>query len=291
MLIRRSFVLAFFLCFTICMLAQEWAPPGTRWYYSQRSFSPNVGVHVMEVIGDTIINGRDCRVLENAESCSVRAPFVYLEDRRIYYYNEYTESFHVLYDFNLKAGDTLKVFIKEEATWPDTFYARIDSVGSVLINNDTIQVQYISNLFELNEGLKIGQEIYENIGSNFFFVPVYGFCDIPASPLRCYEDPNRGLYQFITEFTCDHVPIEEKEKASLIKLNPNPTYGEVNISSSEQVISEIEVFDLNGRVSSRIGALHHLNYTLQSADLPKGIYFVRILFTDSRTAVHKFIRM
>lgn len=287
--VRRSFLMVLLLLFMFSLTAQEWAPPGTRWYYSQYYFNPNIGVHVTEVIGDTIINGQNCRVLDNAESCSLPIRFAYQEDRRIYYYNKYTEDFHLLYDFNLTAGDTLKMFVKENESLPDTFYVKIDSVGQVFLNEDTIQVQYVTTLYELNNELSFGNKIYENIGGNNFFLPVYGFCDIPAMPLRCYEDPNRGLYQFITEFPCDYVPVEEPDGSVSLTLQPNPASDRILISSPE-LITALEVIDLNGRRSLQQSGLHDFTHSLEVQNLSPGIYFLRIFLLDKRTSIQKFIR-
>ncbi|PHN00841.1 T9SS type A sorting domain-containing protein [Flavilitoribacter nigricans] len=294
-MIKASLPLLLTLCSLSQLLpAQEWAPPGTRWYYSQYSFGgPNIGLHVMEVVGDTTINNRACRIIEGGQSCSFPMRYAYREDRRIYYYNEVSEDFALLYDFNLVAGDTLKMFVADLGTEDmDTFYVRIDSLSQLRINNDSVQVQHVTPLYNesFNAPLSFGRRIYEDIGGDHFFLPPYGFCDVPAGPLRCFEHPDFGVYQFLTEFPCDYVPVRERFSDLGLNVYPNPAGDQILIATPGEPFTSLDIFDLNGLRLYSQNNIFATEIRLALPDLPAGIYLIKARLRDGTIGVQRFFK-
>lgn len=290
---RPIFSLLFFiLAFYNSIPAQEWAPVGTRWYYTQKEFGPNTYVKIIEAVGDTLINGRACRILENVENCGVKFQFAYREERRIYYFNEVTEDFELLYDFNLEEGDTLKMYVGNNFLVNDpydTVFIKIDSVDKLILNNDTLQVQYVSYLFDLNPEQNFGSKIYEDIGGDEFLLPTYGFCDIPTGPLRCFEHPNRGWYRFTTEFDCDQVPVREIQEKISLKIYPNPLKGRLFTVSSEVPFARIDLLNLWGQSQYSVYQTGPGNFPLDLPELPSGIYFLTFRTRDGTLYLRRLI--
>ena len=51
----------FLILFTTSIAAQTWAPIGAKWTYKQGHFGgPDTNLAVVEVVGETIIDGRTC---------------------------------------------------------------------------------------------------------------------------------------------------------------------------------------------------------------------------------------
>jgi hypothetical protein len=81
-----------------------------------------------------------------------------------------------------------------------------------------------------------------------------------------------------------------EKPVSKTMIAPNPTTGELRVTSYELRVTSIEVFDVFGRnVSS-----HHLipssSHQINVSHLPSGIYFVRILKENNTFETHKVIK-
>ncbi len=83
------------------------------------------------------------------------------------------------------------------------------------------------------------------------------------------------------------ITIENKSISSII-LSPNPAYETVSISSNIDR-GQVEVLDLNG-VVLKTEVIDQRIITLNVRDLPKGIYFIKVLDNNGHQAVEKLIR-
>ena len=89
-------------------------------------------------------------------------------------------------------------------------------------------------------------------------------------------------------FTYSNVGISTQKKIEL-KVYPNPTSGELRVTSNELQVTNIEIFDVYGRKQ-----LSTLNSQLSTqkidiSHLPAGIYFVKII-TDTGVTVKKIVK-
>jgi len=73
------------------------------------------------------------------------------------------------------------------------------------------------------------------------------------------------------------------------KLFPNPTSVELNIQSKVNIYN-INVSNVIGQKVLNISNINAKNYTLNVADLTKGVYMISINNTDGTTAVTKFVK-
>jgi hypothetical protein len=73
------------------------------------------------------------------------------------------------------------------------------------------------------------------------------------------------------------VGINETEYANTIQIIPNPTTGQLRVTSDELQVTSVEVFDIMGlNIFSPPVARHSSLVTIDIAHLPAGIYFVKI---------------
>ncbi|MDR2971258.1 MAG: T9SS type A sorting domain-containing protein [Bacteroidales bacterium] len=76
---------------------------------------------------------------------------------------------------------------------------------------------------------------------------------------------------------------------SLITLIPNPTTGELRVTSYELQVTSIEVFDIYGRAVSTHYSLLTTHYSINISHLPAGLYFVKV-YTENGVFVEKIIK-
>ncbi|MDR2972942.1 MAG: T9SS type A sorting domain-containing protein, partial [Bacteroidales bacterium] len=74
-----------------------------------------------------------------------------------------------------------------------------------------------------------------------------------------------------------------------ITIVPNPTTGELRVTSYELQVTGIEVFDIYGRAVSTHYSLLTTYYSINIAHLPNGIYFVKIV-TEQGEVVKKVVK-
>jgi len=77
-----------------------------------------------------------------------------------------------------------------------------------------------------------------------------------------------------------------------LKIYPNPTSGEIQVTSYELQVTSIEIFDVMGRMVANVGALRATplqDGTINISHLPSGIYFIRIQ-TETGTITQKIIK-
>ncbi len=74
-----------------------------------------------------------------------------------------------------------------------------------------------------------------------------------------------------------------------LKIFPNPSNGQFTVSSSDNPITQIEVFSMNGKLiyMSKCGKLEH---TIKMGNMPSGVYFIKVSRSDN-TEVHKVIKL
>jgi len=224
-----------FACIMLFMLIpaksqSEWAPVGAKWTYTQTFyFSSRIDTLVIRSIGDTIIHGKNCKILKrNKLNCDLRPMYEYMysESGKVYYYDIQIDLFQMLYNFNAAAGESWTIYPGEPQT-DDSIEITVDSVSTVNINSiDLIKLYVHSSAPNLGWVAMSSGVIIENIGDSYSMFPWdYGACDASwGGPLRCYQDSIIGLYNFETAPDCDYTltSIDEYENPLSITVYPNP---------------------------------------------------------------------
>ena len=85
------------------------------------------------------------------------------------------------------------------------------------------------------------------------------------------------------------VGIENSENI-VVKIYPNPTFGELTIESRELRINDVEIYDIYGK---KLLSNHHFapssNHLINISHLPAGVYFVKI-FTEAGEVTRKVVK-
>lgn len=168
------------------IFGQDFAPIGAKWHYTEYfAFSGDISYLTIESVGDTIINGKACKVLENNGRLMCvfhnERDFVYYEDSVAYFYVPQIDSFQVLFDMRAhKDSSWINIFMIQELTKLDTVQIVVDSVSYVTINSNNLKKLHVTYK-SLNSGfefLHYQGEIVEYLGDIYYLFNLYSLSGI-----------------------------------------------------------------------------------------------------------------
>ncbi len=273
--------------------AQEFAPVGAIWHYTQRTINPDLtSFKTIESISDTSINGIQCRKMIEVEryldTTNVIYHYMYSENDSVFFFAE--NDFHLLYDFGANTGDT--IILDYFSTYDGTpLKMIIDSTGTIMVNNQEREIQYIT----CGDGMVIefGHHVIEGIGNTSFMFPTLdGSLD---GPLRCYQDNNTDLFlnPFHPNYGWNHqdceeiiTGIEEIKSTENVSVFPNPTKNIISIKNIDRETA-YKIFNINGKIIIR-GIISESN-EINIKEFSKGIYFIE-LENENMLTVRKIIK-
>lgn len=300
-------ITAFLIIFQIYhSYGQDFAPIGAKWYYTEQfAFSGDISYLLIESVGDTIIKGKNCKILENNGGlmCAFHntKDFVYFEDSIAYFYVPEIDTFQILY--NLKAQKDSSwtiVFGMDFESKLDTIQVVVDSVSYVTINSKELKKLHVSYK-SLNfgwEDLGYGGEIIERIGDKNYLFNFYILSGIAcdgnySGGLRCYQDPELGFYSTGIAESCDYTykwtGIESNSIDTDIKVYPNPASDWIEIQSNTEKELMISIVDLSGKVlfNSKLSGSSKIDLT----SFQRGFYILKINQPEKLLETRKIIKL
>lgn len=277
-MISKCFKVSFFFLFiTFITLGQISYPIGAKWYYTQSSFwSPAITYSTMEVVADTTINGIDCQKLSKLSGCDFLGgtAFIYADSNKVFFYNNYLQTFVLLYDFNANAGDSWVIY--PESPNLDSVVVYVDSTGTEIVNSDTLKVLFTSSSFG---NFWFGGAFLEGIGSKGYFFPQFSICDPPSGPLRCYSDSLLGNYETGVADSCDEVitMVSYLLPENNVRIFPNPVndflkFELKNIKLQRDESCSLTIYDSFGRSVLKEEFPSIRNITINTSKLAPGFY-------------------
>lgn len=275
----------FFFHFYPLQAQSQWAPVGSVYYYSYWfGFEPETDMLEVEVIGDTTIQNKTCRIFQQNSGlipwnwdCEGNN-FLYEEEGEVYFYNEQSEAFDLLYDFNKDVGESWRVPLCSEVfCQPDTLIVEVDSISTIVLNGTEVRLQQVS--LSSTSGILGGNDIiYEGIGSatRMFLkeiicpvveAGVLGLCDI--------VDPEGNVVEISGE-ACTVSDLNQSSwSEDSWRIFPNPSNGEIQVVLDVQVEEPIlRIFDATGALLQQM--ILQQNQPLQLSAYTPGIYFLQL---------------
>lgn len=284
--------------------AQDFAPIGAEWHYTKwfASFWPKESYVKIRSIGDTIIQGKSCRILENngGYSCTFHneRDYVYTEDSVTYFYVPAIDSFQILYDLRASEGSSwIVVFSVDIIPLMDTVRISVVSVDNVTINGKVLK-RFLVYYEYLSGWTSSGgpRYIIEGIGSQsylFDFKTTWALCHGTYSGgLRCYEDSVIGFYSTGIADSCtytnDGTGLSSISADQMIRTYPNPTSGFLFIETDLRSPLEIRLLNPLGgvEIEDKMVGTHQLDLS----GLPVGLYFLEFQDLDKRRSVRRIIK-
>ncbi|MEI2696191.1 MAG: T9SS type A sorting domain-containing protein [Saprospiraceae bacterium] len=269
--------------------SQEFAPLGTQWIYtSEESAFTAYRPYYIEVVGEENFKGKICKkLLLNHQ----QAAYIYQDSLKVYAYSKETGQFYLLYDFDAKLGEIVRMDNISVGTDKQlgSCLIRIDSIISEIICGKTRKSWYYTNIqndtFYLWE---MGNKYIEEVGDLKYLFPQYSLASPQIGDLRCYQDPFHEC-KFVN-YACDTTfyTNTQNEVEKIIKIWPNPINDILYIQLELYNGSEILIRDIQGRYLPLSGSIISDHYIVDVSSLTSGIYFI-IIRDHETTNVGKFI--
>ena len=171
----------------------------------------------------------------------------------------------------------------------------------IVINNGVVVINPIGN----NAGISTPMDTlmsfnFYNSGTNWFnniswdiddvqnSSVFWGICDGETLPFLQWEGFNCGKSLLLADNT-EKKSLTVQNVESTFSIYPNPTAGELQVTSYELQVTGIEVFDIYGRKLSPHTSYLTPHTSIDISDFSAGIYFVRIIHKDGAT-VQKVVK-
>ncbi len=287
---KKSAILLILFAFTMHICAQNFAPTGAIWHYTQGTINPELtSFKTLESVSDTVINGVVCKKIVEVEryldTINVSYCYMYAENDSVFFFAD--DNFHLLYDFGAAAGDT--IVLEYFATYDGTpLKMIIDSTATIMINEQERKIQFIT----CGDGMVIefGHHVIEGIGNTSFMFPTLDFS--LNGPLRCYQDSNTGLFlnpYHYPDYGWNHLDCEEIiagiEETSLnrgITIFPNPSNSIISIGNIIEPTA-YKIFNPDGRIV--LSGIAAESSEINISELPHGLYFIELETNYLRTTM------
>lgn len=229
-------------------------------YAGVREFTSPPWVIEVKVIGDTLIDGKLCRVLgswfEGIFQEDSPLP-VYYKDNRMTFYED--GQFWPMYDFNLNVGDTMLTYLSKNAHTYSVLGGHQDLTDQLRLKNpyrlviekiDTVLTSNGSKLkrFTTDHETEIGLgEVVENIGSEHGLSGIFigHIAYVGWYEFLCYKNES---FIYPDENSCSPTSSSDVDKYNFI-LSPNPVSDFLEVNTGEYIPEKgtIRFFDVTGK--------------------------------------------
>ena len=245
--------------------------------------------------GDTIICDTNYSIARIPKDIaySITKVYIKVDGKKVLYRNHAScdSSLHLLYDFDLSVGDTVK-FNQYDYGNNNTYYnGYVSVIDSLIYQGDTIkrlQVKY----FYTNSGAFVTTINWlEGVGSDFspFYLQTFiNTGDFTGGfELVCLELENEVKYMHPDVNDCVVTSgIEEKNEKIKTEIYPNPVQYSLYISNDLKAVT-FQVFDLFGR-QKMSGIV--INNVMDVSELATGIYVLHLTIQDKDQEVFRFVK-
>ena len=295
---KRLFLLLLILSISNFSFSQNWAPVGAKWHYKEGFANyGDVDFIRFESVKDTLFMGKNCRkILKRHQVGCLQRPnieYMYSEDNKVFFYDEYFSQFQLLYDFSAEVNDSWEIKIPDMDSDVDTLVITVDEIDNIILNGYSLKRQFVTIDF-LNEQIpsSYNSTIIESIGDiSYMFNFMNEFmmvCDDNFSDgINCYEDNLLGINHFNNNTDCEFqsVGLSELQNDDTLRIYPNPVNNTIVLINSDKYIY-YKIYDLAGKLLKEDSFSKNINIE----DISKGIYILEVVATDLVVSRTKFIK-
>lgn len=283
--------------FSVVSNAQElpWLEVGSEWIYQHgHGFGPEHYQVKFGITEETIFEGKNGVKMEQLQfgsgnlSCAGFSPplYLYISNDSLFYASEIDSIYRLAVHFGANVGDSWEFVTGGHVDVLETHIVTVNEVNTVDINGFNLRKLSLSYEFEATSGEEQFHHFFPQpinitdvIGSEYmFFIPFGygGICDFETgTKLQCFSSESLS-YQNPTFPSCDYI-LSSGAKTSEINLRvfPNPTSNEINLSFSQEINSTVYFYDLTGKLLS----FYHINnraITMDLEDFSSGMYLIKL---------------
>lgn len=274
-----------FLFLPFLVQSQTFAPLGAEWIYQIGRGCCNNGNEIdfvqWNVIKDTAVSQKNCRmIIKSGVSIEGFADtmFVYQDGQQVYFYDFYSQSFSLPYDFSkqkneswvIKSGDCgLNVIVEEVSIIPmNQHFLKQLKVTSNNSDYDGYIVEKIGYLKKPQPDFS--QYCHGSISYTYY------------DGLRCYDDSELGFYDSQIASSCEYVKVSKENPAHQeIKIHPNPSSGKWIVDHKKPVQnSRIAIFSSSGNKVQEMVIQNENPILVDLSNEPSGIYLLKWSYGD-----------
>ena len=204
-------------------------------------------------------------------------------NRKVYFVDTNSTNEKLLYDFTLTVGDT--IFSMDTLMYPNNFI--IDSIDSVLVGSN------YHKRFNLGGGPFIS--IIEGVGSTRGLFELYHLGWEDYYTLVCFSY-NVEIYPSGTTacplITSQMIGIKEQHSENVnVIISPNPITSNsiLSLNDKNTSIKEIEIYNSMGAVVKEYKNVLSNNFPINRNDYKAGWYVAKVITTDNKYIVAKFV--
>jgi hypothetical protein len=295
---KQSLLLSFIFLLKSYLLYSQTYTIGTTWHYHESNLSGlNGKSYTLNIVADTIINGKTCQKIIGGKTCAGLPPegaaYCYHEANKVYEYDFKSKSFKLLYDWNAKINDIVTSYaITKDGAQPITY--QIDSIGYWMLNNVPTKVMKVK-YSATNKWQFASYYIIEKIGANAYFFPQLLSCSpVQWGSIRCFEQPGKQPIKFVSYACSDAVKVGSEDiiPSRAILIYPTPSVGEVNVQVEESISHDysIEIFDSLGRLIFNKKHITGERFTIPTNDWRTGFYTLKLIDKNNNIGFKKIIK-
>lgn len=300
-------ILLFILILTNCLIGYaqtEFAPIGAKWYFNQPS-SANSDYVYFESVKDTVVQNKSCRIIEVKLNGLKLVSKEYLRQTNdsIFYFNTNSNSFHLLYNFSAKVGDTItvhkgkfkptKAFFSYKDSIPGFRY-KISSTDSIQVSGNWVKrqkvVSFEDDLWGFYKPDGNDSYVWDKIGSLAYFFGVQAGITPEDNPsiCRCYSDSHLVFRNPLWDYDCGSpTGIQSDDIVEDKVLIVNPVHDQLSLKMVESV-EWIQIYDVKG-ICLIATDVKRNTFSMDISHLRPGIYFLMIK-TKQKTYSQKLIK-
>lgn len=284
---KKNIILLFCIAQLSTIFAQNYTPfpmENAVWtgldFIPSNTFNPYSYWHFIVKGQDTLINDIVYKKIDKKGGIRNNNITAIREKDKIIYLRENNKD-TILYDFNIKAGDTINGKIYGYSL-NSPYKVIVQTIDSILINNQ-YRKKYRLKIPNFSYG-----EIIEGIGCRCGFIPSFTSLDQGGS-LSCHSIDGEAIYGG-NNGKCDLVSNKEVIKnLAEVQIYPNPVVDNSFLKIPDDVsIDRATVYDVLGRIVKSYNVANSPPEIFKK-DYPKGVYFVHVFYQKQLIALSKFI--
>ena len=263
-------------------------------------------VNRKEIVADKVCSIVEVHFGEDNDQLEIIAEYAIHESAgKVFFYDEYSESFLLMLDFNLEVGDTLENYAP---LFSDAYSIRygsyiaegahrsiVTAIDSIEVNGQMLKQQSYGPLDDetLPSINHIVIEGIGNIGPFFGDTPVITEENVCQGSFLCFEQDDMEYSIFGDDCPCQFqeelTSVQDVSELSSVDVYPNPVDDVLNISLEDDTINNVELLDMSGRSRILTDNLATSHLTIETDKLESGLYMLMIHTSTGESYYDKVI--
>lgn len=248
-----------------------------EWYYELLNDTGEITYQYLSCQGDTTINNKKVKIivktntLYDKESVEETEEYIYVEDNKVFWWNQTLEEFTVLYDFGAQVGDYWEI-----KAGLNSIVVHVDMVGQAEYDGIVYKTLQISDYDDI-----FGGTIVCTVGHLTSFFPekmLENKGNYEVNGMRCHWNNGELLFK-VGDVDCDyvyenhHIGVDEIAENGFA-IYPNPSH-DVLFVLSDIIEEEYRIINILGEIVQS-GKIISENQQIDVSSLTEGIYFITI---------------